>query len=91
MKSEGSPMNERVSGCDVPSAADAACAIGRCVAGSICRCLLPTAAGALSDGYGLWAPFVAQAAMCAAGLLVIERWRRTGRCQDAAEARPKTE
>ena len=52
-------------------------ALGRLdAAGSICRVALPTIAGALSDRHGVWAVFAAQAALCAAGVVIIEVWRR---------------
>ena len=45
-------------------------------AGSLCRVGLPTLAGALSDRYGVGAAFAAQAALCLAGAVVVEAWRR---------------
>ena len=59
-------------------------------AGSLCRVLLPTLAGALSDRYGIWAAFAAQALLCLAGIAVVERWRRT-HASSGATARPKRE
>ena len=40
-------------------------------AGSLCRVLLPTLVGALSDALGLWAAFAAPAGMCLLGLVVL--------------------
>ena len=42
-------------------------------AGSVCRVVLPALCGWLVDECGLWAAFAAQAVLCAAGLLLIER------------------
>ena len=47
-------------------------------AGSLVRVLLPTAAGALSDRFGVWSAFGAQAVLCAGGLAIVELWRQGG-------------
>ncbi|EOD06419.1 hypothetical protein EMIHUDRAFT_219326 [Emiliania huxleyi CCMP1516] len=54
-------------------------------AGSLCRVLLPPAAGALADGPGLWAAFAAQAALCLGGLACTEWWFRRAQAGQAQE------
>lgn len=49
--------------------------------GSLCRVLLPTSAGWLSDHYGVWAAFAASAGLCMAGLLLIEIWGALYNCK----------
>lgn len=59
-------------------------------AGSLCRVLLPPAAGALADGPGLWAAFAAQAALCLGGLACTEWWwfrrAQAGQAQERLKA-----
>jgi MFS family permease len=43
-------------------------------ASSLCRVLLPTSCGAISDRFGLWAAFAVQAGLCVCGLVLIETW-----------------
>lgn len=54
-------------------------------AGSLCRVLLPPAAGALADGPGLWAAFAAQAALCLGSLACTEWWFRRAQAGQAQE------